>query len=421
MQRTITGLFRAAALVAVTLGAAACSIESQEAPPLIGPSGFAQSVTLSATPDQLPRDGSSQSVITVTVRNESGQAVSGQRLSLGSTAGTLSQGEVVTGSDGRATFTLTAPSAATPGSTVEVFVTPVGGNADNAVTRTVSIAMTGLANSTAPSPSFTVDPAAPTLRQNVVFNASGTTDENAPCGDACTYSWDFGGESTASGRVVTYQFQSVRTYPVRLTVTDRAGTTATLTQNVSVSQGAAPTAAFNFSPVSPGQFEPVTFNAEAARPGVAGRTLTGYQWSFGDGTSGSGITTNHAYSALGTYVVTLTVTDSAGVQGTTTQTLTVTGGVTAAFTFSPANPTTNDNILFDAESSQGSSTGSGGRNPIVEYIWNFGDPNAPDTVTTSSRIVQHRYTSPRVYTVVLTVVDSADRRATTTRTVTVSP
>jgi PKD repeat protein len=419
MQRTITGLCRAAALVALASGAVACSIESQEAPALIGPSGFAQSVTLSASPDRLPRDGSSQSVITVTVRNESGQAVSGQRLSLGSTAGTLSQGEVVTGGDGRATFTLTAPSSNTPGSTVEVFATPIGANSDNGVTRSVSIAMTGIANSTAPSPSFTVDPAAPTLRQNVVFDASGTTDENARCGDACTYAWDFGGEGTASGRVVTYQFQSVRTYPVRLTVTDRAGTTATLTQNVSVSQGAAPIAAFNFSPQTPGQFEPVTFNAEAARPGVPGRTLTSYQWSFGDGTTGSGITTNHAYNGLGTYVVTLTVTDSAGVQGTTTQTVTVAGGVTAAFTFSPANPTPNDDILFDAEASQGSSTGFGGRNPIVEYIWNFGDPNSPDLVTTSSRIIQHRFTSARTYNVVLTVVDSAGRRATTTRAVNV--
>src|SRR5688572_903275 len=110
-MQTIAQTFRIGAAVVLAAGLTGCGIESQDAPSLIGPSGFAQSVTLTASPDRLPRDASSQSVVTVFVRNESAQPVAGQRVTLGTSAGTLSQAEVVTGSDGRASFTLTAPPA----------------------------------------------------------------------------------------------------------------------------------------------------------------------------------------------------------------------------------------------------------------------------------------------------------------------
>jgi PKD repeat protein len=408
-------MFRIAVLAAVAAGLTACGIEEQEAPSLIGPSGLAQTVALSASPDRLPRDGSSQTVVTLMVRNDVGQPVSGQRVTLGSSAGTLSQSEVVTASDGRATFTLTAPPAGSTGNTVDVFVTPVGGNAADAVTRTLSIALTGISNATAPTPSFTVTPTAPVLRENVVFDASATTDENAVCLDACTYTWDFGDGTTATGRIATRQFQIAQTYTVKLSVTDPAGTTASIIRNIPVGEGTAPVASFTFSPSAPALFEQVAFNAQGSRAGVAGRTITA-EWNFGDGSTGSGITTTHAYSSLGTYTVTLTVTDNAGVRSTTTQTVTITSGVTAAFTYSPTDPLVGEAVFFDAEPSQGAA-GFGGRSPIVLYIWNFGDSTT--TTETTNRIVQHTYTAPREYIVTLTVEDAAGRRATTTQTVSV--
>jgi hypothetical protein len=39
-------------------------------------------------------------------------------------------------------------------------------------------------------------------------------------------------------------------------------------------------------------------------------SVQGYQWEFGDGTQGSGKTTNHSFDTAGTYQVTLTVTDN---------------------------------------------------------------------------------------------------------------
>lgn len=420
-RHVFSPVVRTLAVALIAIAGAACGIDKQSAPSLIGPSEFALSVAITASPDQLPRDGSSQSVVTVLVRDEKSQPVAGQRLGIGTNVGTVSQREVVTDSTGRATFSFTAPPANLPvaGNVAIVQLTPIGGNFDNAVTRSFSIALTGVTNTTAPSPSFTVNPAAPNLLDGVVLDASATTDEGVLCNDNCTYAWDLGGEATMTGRVINYRFRAVRTYAVKLTVTDSTGTSANLTQNVVVGQGNAPTATFSFAPTSPGQFETVNFTAEASRVGVTGRTIASYSWNFGDGATASGVTTSHAYNVLGAYTVTLTVTDSAGIQGTSSQLVTVVAGVTADFTYSPRTPKTGCEVFFDPEASRGS-TGFGGRNPIVDYIWNFGD--ATTTSTQGYRIVSHTYTAPtgNTFRVVLTVVDSAGRRATTNQDVAVA-
>jgi PKD repeat protein len=87
-----------------------------------------------------------------------------------------------------------------------------------------------------------------------------------------------------------------------------------------------PTAAFSYSPASPVFVEEaVYFDASASTPGAAGDTLVLYEWDFGDGTSGTGIDTTHAYVAPGTYTVTLYVTDSNGIRRDSSQTVTAVG------------------------------------------------------------------------------------------------
>lgn len=52
--------------------------------------------------------------------------------------------------------------------------------------------------------------------------------------------------------------------------------------------------------------------------------ISSYQWTFGDGTTGSGVSPNHTYPYAGTFSVRLTVTDTAGQTSSKTQSVTVT-------------------------------------------------------------------------------------------------
>ena len=51
--------------------------------------------------------------------------------------------------------------------------------------------------------------------------------------------------------------------------------------------------------------------------------LRTHSWDFGDGSTGSGVTTAHTYGTPGTYTVTLTVTDDRGATGSTSDTVSV--------------------------------------------------------------------------------------------------
>ncbi len=404
---------RTALVWLVVAFAAGCGLDEQRAPTVVAPSEFGLSVTATARPDQLPRDGVSFAEVTVLVRNASNQAVRDQRISVSPNVGDVTETSIVTDAEGRATFGYTAPPANTvvaDGAAV-ISLLPVGGNAGNGATRTVSIRLTGSPNSGAPVPAFTFLPAAPEQLQTVTFDASGTTDEGRACEDACTYAWDFGGEASASGRTASHRFRQPRTYAVTLTVTDPNGTRASKTQGVPVTSPAAPTASFTASPTSPGVLQNVNFVASASRA-ATGHSLVQYDWSFGDGgtSSNSTATTQHSYSIAGTYTVTLTVTDDVGQTHSATATVTVGAGITANFTISPSNPKVGATVNVNA----GDSTTLSG-SEITSYSWNFGNgaTGTGATATTS-------YTATGTYTISLTVRDSAGRTATVTKTVTVS-
>ncbi len=89
-----------------------------------------------------------------------------------------------------------------------------------------------------------------------------------------------------------------------------------------------PTASFTVSPAEPKVGGDATFNASASA--ANGGTIVTYQWNFGDGnlTSTGDPTLTHAYGAEGVYNVTLTVFDSEGLSGSTSQNITVVPALT---------------------------------------------------------------------------------------------
>jgi len=83
---------------------------------------------------------------------------------------------------------------------------------------------------------------------------------------------------------------------------------------VGIGTGAGPVASAG-GPYSGTAGHPVTFNGSASTA-PTGQTITGYTWNFGDGTSGTGVSPAHTYVIMGTYNVSLTVTDTAGLTNT---------------------------------------------------------------------------------------------------------
>jgi len=85
----------------------------------------------------------------------------------------------------------------------------------------------------------------------------------------------------------------------------------------SVRVARSPTASFVYAPELPEPNSPVAFDATLSTPN--GGTIIGYTWCFGDTnvTSVTDPAVTHVYASSGTYNVTLTVTDSEGLQNTT--------------------------------------------------------------------------------------------------------
>ena len=81
---------------------------------------------------------------------------------------------------------------------------------------------------------------------------------------------------------------------------------------------AAPLATFTATPTSGTAPLAVAFDASGSTDdGV----ITSYAWDFGDGNTGSGVTTSHTFSLPGSYTVALTVTDDEGLDDTATETI----------------------------------------------------------------------------------------------------
>ena len=417
-----TSLFLFSALVITSF--AACTVKDVDAPPLSGPSSMARTIIMSVNRDTLLQDGVDQAEIRLTAQVQPGQSENVRLRAqvfvdgVAQDFGTLSNKNPITPT----TITYRAPVAPTNiagqvPTTVTIAVTPDdSGDFRGEVARQVDIRLIppGVILPTNPNlvPNFTFSPATPLAMQTVTFDAATTTNQGTACGVSCTYSWAFGDGTTGTGQVVTHEFRPSGTYAVTLTVTDIRGAQQQVTKSVVVAPPAVPTTVdFTISPANAGVNQTIFFNASASRA-AAGRTLVSYDWDFGKGTTGSGVTVSKAYETPGTYTVTLKVTDDAGAIGTASKSVTVGGAAslpTAVLTFSPTNPTiATPTLNFDASGSRPASS------PIVEYRFNWGDGSA-DTVS-SSPTQTHTFpaVATRTYIVRLTVVDSEGRQGTTT-------
>jgi len=317
--RSFTALFAA-------VWAGGCMMQSQSPPNEMGPSGFGLALTITATPDILPKDGSSQSIIRLNYRDGVTNApLENRRIIVATSGGTLSAGEVVTDAAGNASLTLTAPSLNTAGSTITVTALPVGDNIGNSVAQLVRV---GLLGPEVPVASFTYLPVAPASGSAVTFTSTSTLAGSA-CGSQCGYIWDFGDGTSGTGQIVQKTYSSGGVKNVTLTVFGPGGASNSTTVPVVVTGasgggggGGAITAAFVVTTQNPTAGSPTAFDASTSVG------ANNYFWDFGDGNQSAGIgssvpTTQNVYANPGTYNVTLTITGNGGVTASVTQPVTI--------------------------------------------------------------------------------------------------
>jgi cytochrome c biogenesis protein CcdA/PKD repeat protein/peroxiredoxin len=125
-----------------------------------------------------------------------------------------------------------------------------------------------------------------------------------------TYLWTFLDETaqTLRGQTYNYTFNTPGNYTITLTATDTSGATVLDTVQITVLDVTNPLAIITMDHQAVVD-RVVLFSAADSMDNVG---IVMYNWSFGDNNSTTGVNANHHYSALGTYTVTLSITDAAG-------------------------------------------------------------------------------------------------------------
>jgi PKD domain len=174
---------------------------------------------------------------------------------------------------------------------------------------------------------FKWSPAVPAVGQTVTFES---TSHATGVGNAVVdYRWDLDGDTGngyetgwGSTPVITTSYAELGTYDVRLQVKDSFDNRSTIKKTVTVA-AQAPVASYAFAPAAPLVNQPVTFTSTSTD---AGGTIAEQVWDLnGDGVydNGAGPTALRSFSAPGSYVVGLRVTDNNGAVGFYSQTIVV--------------------------------------------------------------------------------------------------
>ena len=212
---------------------------------------------------------------------------------------------------------------------------------------------------------------------------------------ASSYYWDFDDGVTDNQSSISHYFTGVGTYNVKLIINTVCGVD-TIIKPILIDNSATPNVDFylNTNTACPGdviQFN--QFNSSSYT----------HLWNFGDGDTSSFSSPEHIYSAVGNYLVSLTVTNVCGNSNTKSDTVFInTNAIPDApyFNLSQTEACINNDVYFSSFTNAAS------------YLWDFGDG---DTSTFSSPI--HYYTVNGTYPVSLTVFNNCGNSNTYTNTV----
>ncbi len=156
---------------------------------------------------------------------------------------------------------------------------------------------------------------------SITASTAGSTDSD---GSIVASSINFGdGSAPVSGSSASHTYSIAGTYTITGTVTDNLGATSSKSVAIVLSStiNQPPTAVIAATPNS--AYAPATISVSAAGSSDPDGTIAGSVISFGDGTSATGLTASHTFSAAGVYTLTAKVTDNSGASSTATTSVTV--------------------------------------------------------------------------------------------------
>ncbi|HNU21807.1 MAG TPA: PKD domain-containing protein [Bacteroidales bacterium] len=214
------------------------------------------------------------------------------------------------------------------------------------------------------------------------------TDLSIPNASAiASWFWNFGDGSFSTLQNPVHTYTNWGSYIVSLSVTNANGCMHDTTMSIFVNPQPVP--AFAFSGNCAGLF--TSFSDLSTSPSGF---INSWLWEFGDGSSDTVQNPTHLYSQGGTFLVTLSITNSYGCQQSISQSVSIFNPPTANFisysTFCPVGQVTFQDL------SQGNGS------PITQRLWNFGNgfsSNAANPVYT--------YPSPDSCYLVTLIVNNA--------------
>ncbi len=244
-----------------------------------------------------------------------------------------------------------------------------------------------------PVAGFTGTPTSGSVPLTVQFTDTST---NSPT----SWSWDFGDGNTSTAQNPANTYSTAGNYTVSLTATNTAGSnTATQTGYITVSD--VPLASFYASETSGTAPFTVEFTDTSTN------SPTSWSWDFGDDETSAEQNPSHTYTNPGTYSVSLTAENSAGInQSIQSDYLTVSTApvaeVTMTTTATPTQEPTFPTLSFSGTPTSGTApltvqfTVSSSGAP-TSWSWDFGDGG-----TSTERDPTYTYVIPGTYTVILT-------------------
>jgi YVTN family beta-propeller protein len=316
-------------------------------------------------------------------------------------------------------------SLGTISTTTGVTVTFTAGAETGIVTLKVSASL-GLTTQTAEGLVSIVSPLAVALNESA---SSGSTPLTVSFGAFAsggvapyTYTWSFGDGTTEGGSSVQHNFTQAGTYLINVTTTDSQGSkamahTTILAYSQPTGNG---TGYLELSISARPATGPAPLYSHLVGSVQGGKSPYTFSWDFGDGTNSSGTgpaasSVHHNYTAVGTYVATLTVTDATGDDASTGVFITVYGNGGKV----PAGPVvfvTLVSMIGEAPFTATMIPAVQGGMPPYSLNWNFGDNSYQQDAQPS--LVTHTYTKAGTYYPSVQVKDAQGRAANWTSTTT---